>query len=305
MPCYHPLKGYRSKLANPSGKRSIVFNLSEGYKDLPVQLPCGQCIGCRLEHSRRWAIRCLHESKCHEENAFITLTYDEKNIPPGGTLVLSDFQKFMKRLRKEFSHKTIKFFHCGEYGEKLKRPHYHACLFGVDFPDKYYWKNDNGNKLYRSPILEKLWTKGQSLTGEVTFESAAYVARYITKKISGRVNPEHYQNIDEDTGEIFDIKPEYVTMSRRPGIGKTYFEKFKSDCYPSDYIIVRGKKCKVPKYYDQLLELEDPLEFKKVSAKRKVEAQKHALENTPARLQAREDCQIEKYRRLKRSLEDA
>src|SRR4051794_29862641 len=103
MPCFRPLKGYRARVTNPdTGKRSIVFNARKGFNDLPVDLPCGQCIGCRLERSRQWAIRCSHEAKLHEENCFITLTYAPEHLPPGGTLVVKDFQDFMKRLRFEF-----------------------------------------------------------------------------------------------------------------------------------------------------------------------------------------------------------
>lgn len=297
MPCYNPLKGYRSKTVNPSGKRSIVFNAREAYHDLTVDLPCGQCIGCRLERSRKWAVRCLHEASLYEQNAFITLTYDDKHIPPNGSLRVEDFQKFMKRLRFEFSDRRIRYFHCGEYGESTQRPHYHACLFNFDFPDKSIWKKSQENNLYRSKILERLWPEGQSTIGDVTFESAAYVARYITKKMTGPHAEEHYG----------DLKPEYVTMSRRPGLGSEWFEKFKSDLYPDDFALIkRGdtySKCKVPKYYDTLLERTDPQEFAKVHAARKVNAQCHKDNNTPERLAVREEIQILKFQQLKRKFE--
>lgn len=298
MPCYKPLKGYRSKTVNPSGKRSIVFNAREAYHDLTCDLPCGQCIGCKLERSRKWALRCMHESKLYEENAFITLTYDDEHLPPGGTLRLEDFQNFMKRLRKKFTGRKIRFFHCGEYGENTKRPHYHACLFNIDFSDKYAWKKENENQLYRSPTLEKLWPEGQSTIGSVTFESAAYVARYITKKITGPRADEHYQG----------LKPEYVTMSRGKGLGFGWYEKFKRDLYPDDFALInRGDKlvkCKIPKYYDALLEKESPLEFAKVRAAREVGAKCNADNNTPDRLAVREYIQWEKVSQLKRKFEN-
>lgn len=182
MPCFYPLHGYRAKRINPkTKKRAIVFKVHDGFVDMPVIVACGRCSGCRLERSRQWAIRCMHESSLHEFNSFITLTYAPKHLPPGGTLVLKHWQQFMYRLRKKYG-KGIRFFHCGEYGEKLGRPHYHAILFGLDFADKTKWKMRRGYQTWRSKSLEKLWPFGHSEIGSVTFESAAYVARYILKK---------------------------------------------------------------------------------------------------------------------------
>ena len=137
MPCYRPIKGYRSRRLNAeTGKRPVVFNPRDGFYDQPVDLPCGQCIGCRLERSRQWAIRCVHEASLHERNCFITLTYRDECLPTNGSLDLDAFQKFMKRLRRRFGE-GVRFFHCGEYGENFGRPHYHAILFNLDFSDKY------------------------------------------------------------------------------------------------------------------------------------------------------------------------
>lgn len=250
MTCYHPLHGYRGP-ANENGKRPIIWKAPQGTEQLTV--PCGSCIGCRLDRSLQWAVRCVHEASLYEKNCFLTLTYDNEHLPEGGSLMLSDFQKFLKKLRKENGHK-IRYFHCGEYGEKLRRPHYHALLFNHDFDDKYEWRIENGNKLYRSPGLEKLWDLGNSEIGDVTFASAAYVARYVMKKVGGNGADDHY--VDKRSGEL--LKPEYVTMSRRDGIGKKWYEKFKSDVFPSDEIRVEGKKVKVPRFYDNLLDKEDP-----------------------------------------------
>ena len=212
MVCYYPLKGYRSR----SGK-GIVFNRANGFVDMPMAVPCGQCIGCRLERSRMWAVRCVHEASLHADNCFITLTFDDSHLSHTGTLITSDFQKFMKRLRKEFSGRRIRYFHCGEYGEKLGRPHHHACLFGFDFSDKVLWSVRSNVKLYRSPTLDRIWGQGYCTIGDVNFESAAYVARYVTKKITGEVAVDHYKvGVDVSTGEVISKKPEFVTMSRRP-----------------------------------------------------------------------------------------
>ena len=189
MACYHPLKGYRSSELTKNGKRKIVFNRNQGYADLPVTVPCGQCIGCRLERSRQWAIRCHHEASLYENNSFITLTYADEYLPQNGSLDLNAQQKFFKRLRKKYGS-GIRFYACGEYGSKFGRPHYHACLFNHDFADKTLWKITNDVPLYRSSSLEELWPYGHSSVGNVTFQSAAYVARYILKKITG----EHADN---------------------------------------------------------------------------------------------------------------
>ena len=244
MPCYKPLVGWRSRELTEKGKRKIVFNPSKGFLDLRETIPCGQCIGCRLERSRQWAIRCVHEASLHKDNCFITLTYNNENLPKDGSLILKDFQDFMKRLRHKFGS-GIRFFHCGEYGEKFKRPHYHACLFGLSLPDRRLHSQSNGHKLYVSEILNELWQhKGYAIIGELTFESAAYVARYITKKITGEPAKEHYEGICEVTGEITKRKPEYTTMSRRPGIASDWFKKYKSDVYPGDFVVLRNKKLK-------------------------------------------------------------
>lgn len=302
MPCFEPLKGYRSRTVNPTGKRSIVFNKNEGYADMPVHLPCGQCIGCRLARSKQWAVRILHEAQQHQDNAFITLTYNDENLPKEGSLDTTHFQRFMKRLRKKH---TVRFFHCGEYGDKFNRPHYHACIFGYGFPDKEHYATVRGQKYYRSKELEELWTSGHSIIGDVTFESAAYVARYIVKKVTGERASWYYDEIDPETGEVLrELKPEYVTMSRRPGIGKTWLEKYKTDVFPDDFVVINGKKYTTPKYYLTQLELQYPKEYANVRAKRQNEKEKHKDENTYVRLQVRKECQEIKAERLKRNYEN-
>ena len=202
-------------------------------------VPCGNCIGCRIDRSRAWAIRCVHEAQTHENNCFITLTYNDKNIPSGGGLRPIHLQNFFKELRRKYSSKTIRYFACGEYGDENQRPHYHACLFGLDFDDKLVHSTTNGVPLHRSPTLEKLWRKGYSTVGNVTWESAGYVARYIMKKITGEQSDSHYMN--RETGEL--IQPEFTRMSNRPGIGKAWFDKYHlTDLYPQDFVIIGGKK---------------------------------------------------------------
>lgn len=291
MPCYSPLEGFRSKTVGSNGKRPIVFNAKDGYRDRPVQLPCGQCIGCRLERSRQWAIRCVHEASLYENNCFITLTY--RTPPAGNSLHLPDFQKFMKRLRKAKSQ-TIRFYHCGEYGEKLDRPHYHALLFNYRPDDLKLFKMTGKNQdtpLYRSEELERLWTFGHSSVGDVTFESAAYTARYIMKKQTGEHSQNHYEWIDPETGEVHDRQPEYTTMSRRPGIGLPWLKKYETDVYPDDFIVLNNQKIKPPKAYDNYHEAQDEKSLGKIKAARIRQAKNHSDNNTVDRLKVRETVQ--------------
>lgn len=260
MPCYRPLSAFMGY--DPvKGKRSVCFSgrslVVETRKG--VDLPCGQCIGCRLERSRRWAVRLMHEKQLHEKACFLTLTYSDDHLPCDGSLDVETFQKFMKRLRRGSSG-PLRFFHCGEYGERTARPHYHCCLFGEDFSSdrELYRVTERGDRLYNSDRLSEVWGLGHAVIGDLTFESAAYVARYVLKKITGEKAEAHYQG----------RKPEYVTMSRRPGIGAGWFEKFSSDAYPSDFVVMRGKEMMPPPYYDKLLEKADPSLFKSIKKAR-------------------------------------
>jgi hypothetical protein len=302
MPCYHPVTAYYSKKVNASGKRSLVFDKFRSYDGTPIKISCGQCVGCRLERSRQWAVRCVHEASLHDDNCFITLTYSPEHLPEYGSLALPDFQKFMKRLRKKFG-KNIRFFHCGEYGDTYGRPHYHACLFNVDFPDKKLWKEVNGNRLYTSEILNKLWPYGHSSIGEVTFESAAYVARYIMKKITGKAAKAHYERFDLETGEVVNITPEYTTMSRRPGIGKGWIDKYKSDVYPHDFVVMNKAKMRPPRYYDDQYDAVAPFTMELVKEKRVDDMEKYVDNNTEERLNVRERVQEARLEKLKRTVD--
>jgi hypothetical protein len=268
--------------------------------DACIELPCGQCIGCRLERSRQWAVRCLHEASLHESNAFITLTYDDANCPDGGTLRYRDFQLFMKRLRKVTGKVT---FYCGgEYGEELARPHYHACIFGYDFPDKVYLKkSSDGSRLYTSKLLERLWPAGMSTTGDVTFASAAYIARYCVQKVTGDLAAAHYRVITVD-GEIIDRTPEFNHMSLKPAVGKRWLEKYETDVYPRDYVVVNGVKVKPPKYYDTIFEKENPGVFSELVAQRELDASLQAFDNSYSRLAVKETVQLARSTMLKRGL---
>ena len=275
-----------------------------------LELPCGQCIGCRLERSRQWAMRCLHEASLYDRNAFITLTYDDSHLPPGGSLSYPDFQRFMKRLRRRIGSK-VRFYAGGEYGEQgTIRPHFHACLFGYDFPDKVFFKRSaSGDKLYTSKLLESLWPYGICSVGDVTFQSAAYIARYCVAKRTGDAAKSWYacdEFVDQD-GVIRDsVTPEFNRMSLKPGIGSRWLEKFKTDVYPRDYVVVNGVKVKPPKYYDVLFEREDPGAFSDIVAQRELEMdmliKRDHLEYWPDRMNVKEQVHLARSNQLLRSL---
>lgn len=291
MPCYTPLQAYQTALGE------VVFT-ERGNHDFvrSLTLPCGQCIGCRLERSRQWAMRCVHEASLYENNAFITLTYDDDNLPASGSLTYPDFQLFMKRLRKHIAPTKVRFYMCGEYGDQTNRPHFHACLFNYDFPDKVHYKRTRaGSNIYTSNILANLWPFGLTSTADVTFESAAYCARYCMSKVTGRDAASHYRryssdvdeiHMDMQTGEIYshELTPEFNHMSLKPGIGAPWLAKWKTDVYPHDYVVINGKEVKPPKYYDTKYAEEFPDQFERLQFLRESEARSNYHDNTDDRL---------------------
>lgn len=302
MACYKPIDAYRGLRRTAKGKLPVVFDRRESNGQA-IKIACGRCIGCRIDHSRMWAIRCVHEAQLHEQNCFITLTYNDKHLPEDEGLCKKHFQDFMKRLREHYEPKKIRFFHCGEYGERLSRPHYHALLFGHDFSDKILWKDQRGFKIYTSPTLEKLWPKGFSTIAAVNFETAAYVSRYVLKKRNGEQAKTHYQKINPETGEIFDVQSEYITMSRNKGIAYEWFKKFGSDVFPSDEVILQGKKLKPPKYYATLFEHDHQELFNDVRKKRHEKSKRYKPDQTQDRLDARHRCALAKNKARTRSYE--
>ena len=317
MTCFHPLEAFRP--IPGSGDGSLLFS-GRNYDSsrrfnpdpiygAPISVPCGQCIDCRVEHSRQWAIRCMHEASLYEDNCFVTLTYDDDNLPKCNSLVPRDLQLFMKRLRKFFSKerkindvlwpsRTVRFYGCGEYGDRFGRPHYHILLFNADFLDKSYWRQTpSGNRQYRSAELEKLWSRegrpiGNCEIGSVSFESAAYVARYCVKKVTGDKANEHYHCYD-DEGRSFYRVPEFGRMSNKPGIGQPWLDKFHTDVYNQDFVLVRGKKMRPPKFYDEKYSFMYPSEFENIEFERKrkdwLAFRDVRKDNVPARLAVKEE----------------
>lgn len=259
MSCATPLRAWRTR----DGGVQVIGKGSSGPVDGISQflLPCGKCIMCRLRYSHEWAVRCMHENQMHEVSSFVTLTYRDEDLPLQGQLVHRHFQLFMKRLR--FLHGSpIRYYMCGEYGDASWRPHYHAVLFGVFFNDREYWKmGDGGFPVYASKYLSEVWSHGDCYVGDVTYESAAYVARYVTKKVTGDLADSHYERVDPWTGEIFKLEPEYCRMSLKPGIGATWFDKYQAEILARTSVRVNNSDMGIPRAYKRMLELQDPEKF--------------------------------------------
>lgn len=292
MACTSPLVAYR--LDNGS----ISFGAKSGQGDA-LTLPCGQCMGCRLERSRQWAVRCVHESKMHADNCFITLTYSDDFLPENGNLHYPHFQLFMRYLRRRFSDVKVRFYMCGEYGTTSGRAHYHACLFGVDFSDRVAFRqSDAGFMSYTSETLSSLWKFGDAWVGDLTFESAAYCSRYITTKLLGNAAKDVY-HVNRITGELFVRVPEFTKMSLKPGIGRPFYDRFRSDMFPHDRVVIRGAVSKPPRYYAKLYSKSHPSEWEDISFNRLLSC--NPAEQEFERLRARNECTLANLVRLKRS----
>lgn len=247
----------------------------------------------------------MHEARCWEDNCVLTLTYDDDHLPSDGSLhYRRDFVPFMKRLRRRFQPRTIRFFCAGEYGDDLGRPHFHVVLFNFAFlNDRTPWaKSKTGYQVWRSVTLESLWKFGNSDIHDLTPEFANYVARYVVKKVTGDKADEHYRTVDVETGEITWKVPELCQMSRRPGIGSRWFERFHQDVFPHDRVVSRGVRKKVPRYYDKLFKKMDPDLLEELKEGRESRARLRFADNTPERLAVREHVENERLRFYKRGL---
>jgi len=239
----------------------------------------------------------LHlEGQQHEKSCFITLTYDEDNIPDDNSLNPEDLNRFIRRLRKHLSPTRIRYYAVGEYGGKFQRPHYHAIIFGHNFPDSSVYIDRGNYTVDNSRILSRLWPHGHATTQVNSLEAAAYVSRYAVKKITGEKSKQWYEWIDDTTGEIHTRIPEFARMSRNPGIGSEWLKKYYSDLYPKGYV-TNGKGVKIPppEYFNKLYEKWFPEEMEKLKNERREEIfEKYATANVE-RLEAREKIQTAKY----------
>jgi hypothetical protein len=344
MSCVKPLKAYKSLTRKTkNGKAFIAFTPDKaGMNYELLELPCGQCIACRIARSKDWAIRCVNEASMFNYNCFITLTYNDESLPENGSLNKTDFRLFMKRFRKKYEGKEyvskngkllkpIRYFHCGEYGDGFDRPHHHACIFNYDFDDKVLWSIRDGNRLHTSEDLERLWSVkveeenidnynkeniwknskgnyyrklGYCVIGEVTAQSAAYVARYITKKFNGELSEFYYSKLDIETGELKKIVPEYISMSNRPGIGRRFCDKHKAQIYSKDYLTDKGKKFKPPKYYDKVFDITNHEDLETLKKIRRLRATENYKDYLPKRLKSKETILKQKLKNKIRSYEN-
>lgn len=290
MPCNKPLKAVQL----PDGRVQVVRR--NEWVNKPLDLACGQCLGCRIDARQAWAVRCVHEARTHKRNSYVTLTYSDEHLPANGSLCKRHWQLFAKRLRKNIG--PFRYLHCGEYGDETLRPHYHACLFGIDFwDDQIHVKTSKGYRLFSSPSLDRTWGMGHVWIGEMTWRTAEYVAGYVMKKMTKRQekNSDEYERIDTSTGEVHQVEPEYITMSRNPGLGAEFLKTFNKDIYSDDQVIVDGRRFRPPKYYDK----KQPLEVReKLTAERFKKLNKEELR--PHRLRTKEHLLELKQRNITR-----
>jgi len=275
MACYRLRKAFLSlpDARGKTGRPNFPYDYPVGLPDeRKLLLPCGKCIGCYLSVTQSWAIRCSHESSLYDDglnNSFVTLTYSDDHLPIGNTLVKKDIQLFFKRLRKARSGIPIRYYYCGEYGSQTFRPHYHLILFNTSFPDQESWRVINDCRTFVSEELASIWGKGFVTTAPVTYESAAYTARYVAKKaIANDFIP---SEIVLDSGEIIEIQPEYQNMSKmNGGIGYGWYSQYKHDIYNHGFVITpNGHKARIPAYYDKCYDREHPDLFLPIKEKRK------------------------------------
>jgi len=256
-----------------------------------------------MRRASDWSLRVMHEASQHQTNCFVTLTYATNQLPPHASLSHHDFQKFMKRVRKQNPKKPIRYYMCGEYGPLNKRPHYHACLFNIDFlaDQKPAGKSASGELFYSSQTLSELWGHGIASVQPLTPETASYCARYVMKKALGEDAKTAYASIDED-GVITQRRPEYAAMSLKPGIGATWFNKYSRDVFPHDFVIQGGIERQVPKYYDKLLKRRKDDHLDDIEHARQQRAQQSAPDQTDDRRKIRETVHLAKVQTLHRNL---
>jgi len=293
MACYHPIGGYQ-KLGG-----GFTTSPQKGNGN-PMTVPCGRCIGCRLAHGLMWKLRMVHESRFHDATCFLTLTYSNEHLPRSGQLVKKHVQDFLKRLRYEIRPIKIRYYCCGEYGEQSLRPHYHLIVYGYRPDDLQLYKPGEGQNTYTSERIERVWGLGFVTVGDVTPETCAYTARYVTKKISGAQAETHYQRLHTDTGEVVNVPPEFSLMSRRPGIGASYFSSYFEELMAHDHVVDNGHPTTVPRYYDKLAEKYHLPDRHVLKHNRQRRAKEIRSEQTPERLATREECTLAKTRHYQR-----
>lgn len=300
MSCNAPIRAFQLMAKNSEGKNVILFNEKDvrGKNYIETELPCGRCMGCRIEKARSLAIRCMHESEMFEFNCCLTLTYDDDHIDEDHSLRPDDWKTFIHNLRQtdegfqevicpdDKIRRPIRYIQTGEYGDIDQRPHHHAMLFNYDFIDKQYlYTSDAGQRYYESQRLEELWPHGIAHISEVNSSAANYICRYCTKKIIEEIEETKYQRINENTGEIYEVLPEYSTKSNRPGLGRFWLDKYGKETFDRGYLYSNGHKAAIPKYYERIMETINPCSVYKVKMDKKKEMMKRPKETTKRKAQ--------------------
>lgn len=236
----------------------------------------------------------MHEAQTSERSIFLTLTYDEENLPENRSLDKRHWQLFAKRFRQRVG--PFRFLHCGEYGGQTHRPHYHALMFGRPLLgggnslDEVVRKADPFERELRtSPLIDEIWGKGFNTIGEVTYASARYVASYTVERKTGDEEERDLERVDPETGEWWKVEPEYATMSRgKPGgLGIEWFEKYWKDVYPGNKVVIDGRELTPPAFYDKKLEERDKKMSERMKEERKEWIKGNEWENGPTRLRVR------------------
>lgn len=292
MPCFHPLLAWQ-----PANGGQLAFKGQHGHS--PIEISCGQCIGCRVDRATDWGVRITHESKLYDHNAWVTLTYAENPV----SLVKSHLQDFHRALRQGERRRKkdppkIRYFGVGEYGEKLLRPHYHTALFNYWPHDAKRWDKES----FRSDYLDKIWGRGMVDIRMLNWERAVYLGKYSMKKIGGEPAKNHYTRFDPSTGEFIEVTKEFATMSLKPGIGHDWYTRFVSDYLPCDNVVLDGRKRKVPKAYWRKFSESDPETAELVKTARKQALEAHAENITDARLKVREEVAKLKSQSIQRKI---
>ena len=238
-----------------------------------------------MERARCWSVRCSDEIQMYPDSSFITLTFNDESLrklSPDSSLDLDHYQRFIKRIRDDdrlfrirqgLPPRDIRYFVCGEY-MKSWRPHYHLLIFNYDISDLQYLKTVNGNHYFISDYMRKMWPYGFHVIGKANYETAGYIARYCLKKVNGSQAETHYKRVN-CFGDEVQLKPEFLKMSNRPGIGAQWFHRYWRDIYPHDYKVVKGRKTRPPRYYDKLLQRYQPEMYQFVKNQRFIRAQEH------------------------------
>lgn len=300
MSCYHPITAWDVTPDFEHGvQREIVFSLGRYWREHPfyslvdceaelrrqgrrLELPCRHCVGCRLDKSREWANRVVMEQLYHSDSWFLTLTYNDEYLPRSfatdpetgeilsvhSTLVKSHVQDFLKLLRYHCLPDRIRYFMSGEYGMKTYRPHYHLLIFGLKLNDlSQISSNFAGQPYFVSKLITSLWPYGIHILGPVTWQSAAYVARYTMKKATHGFDKSWYSSAN--------IVPEYQSMSLKPGIGYQYFLDHPDIMDYSTFNVATpqgGRRMSPPEYFKRKFRDKYPDEYLKRSLNCRLEA---------------------------------